>query len=100
MQCSFLVSSVVVKDCDSSFLRHHRNPGRSPTWICHLAEPEQDQTTFFPVRVFAKLAEASQNVKNGVELLVDGSLDISEYTDNEGQKRMSFRVLADAYRLL
>ena len=60
----------------------------------------KDQTSFFPVRVFAKLAEACQNVKKGVELLADGSLDISEYTDNEGQKRMSFRVLADAYRLL
>jgi len=32
--------------------------------------------------------------------LVDGRLDISEYTDKEGQKRNTFRILADTYRLL
>jgi single-stranded DNA-binding protein len=32
--------------------------------------------------------------------LVDGKLDITEYTDKDGQKRTSFRILADAYRLL
>jgi single-stranded DNA-binding protein len=39
-------------------------------------------------------------VKKGAKVLVEGRLDISEYTDEEGQKRMSFRVLADTYRLL
>ena len=60
----------------------------------------KDQTTFFPVRVFGKLAEGCENVKKGVKILVDGKLDISEYTDKEGQRRTSFRTLADAYRLL
>jgi len=32
--------------------------------------------------------------------VVGGKLDISEYTDKEGQKTTSFRILADAYRLL
>jgi single stranded DNA-binding protein len=60
----------------------------------------KDQTTFFPVRVFGKLAETSENVKKGAKVLVGGKLDISEYTDKEGQKRMTFRILADTYRLL
>ena len=60
----------------------------------------KDQTTFFPVRVFGKLAEACENVRKGLKLLVDGKLDISEYTDKEGQKRISFGILADTYRLL
>ena len=60
----------------------------------------KDQTTFFPVRVFGKLAEGCENVKKGVKVLVDGKLDISEYTDKEGQKRTCLRILADAYRLL
>jgi single-strand DNA-binding protein len=55
----------------------------------------KDQTTFFPVRVFGKLAESSKMVKKGVKVLVDGQLDISEYTDKEGQKRISLRILAD-----
>jgi len=60
----------------------------------------KEQTTFFPVRVFGKLAETCEMVKKGAKVLVEGRLDISEYTDEEGQKRMTFRVLADTYRLL
>jgi len=39
-------------------------------------------------------------VKKGAKVTVEGKLDISEYTDKEGQKRMTFGVLADTYRLL
>ena len=60
----------------------------------------KEQKTFFPVRVFGKLAETCERVKKGAKVLVEGRLDISEYTDEEGQKRMTFRVLADTYRLL
>jgi len=31
---------------------------------------------------------------------MDGKLDISGYTHNEGQERATFRILADTYRLL
>lgn len=60
----------------------------------------KDQTTFFPIRVFGRLAETCENIKKGVKVLVEGRLDISEYTDKEGQKRSTFRILADAYRSL
>ncbi len=60
----------------------------------------KDQTTFPPMRVFGKLAETSENIKKGVKVFVEGRLDISEYTDKEGQKRITFRILADTYRLL
>ena len=60
----------------------------------------KEQKTFFPVRVFGKLAETCEKVKKGAKVLVEGKLDISEYTDEEGQKRITFRVLADTYRLL
>ena len=60
----------------------------------------KEQTTFFPLRVFGKLAEACRDVKKGARLLVDGRLEISDYLDREGQKKMTFRVVADAYRLL
>jgi len=60
----------------------------------------KEQKTFFPVRVFGKLAETCEMVKKGAKVLVEGKLDISDYTDKEGQKRMTFRLLADAYRLL
>jgi single-strand DNA-binding protein len=60
----------------------------------------KEHTTFFPVRVFGKRAETCEKVKKGPKVLVEGTLDISEYADEEGQKRMTFRVLADTYRLL
>jgi single stranded DNA-binding protein len=59
----------------------------------------EDRTTLFPVRVFGKLAEGCENTKKGVKILVDGKLDISDHTDKDGQKRATFRILADAHRL-
>lgn len=47
----------------------------------------KDQKTLFPIRVFGKLAETCDNIKKGIRVLVDGKLDISEYTDKEGRKR-------------
>lgn len=60
----------------------------------------KEQKTFFPIRVFGNLAETCEKVKKAVKVLVDGDLDISEYTDKEGQERTTFRILADTYRLL
>jgi len=60
----------------------------------------KDQKIFFPIRVFGKLAGTCDMVKKGAKVLVDGSLDFSEYTDKEGQRRRTFRILADTYRLL
>jgi len=41
----------------------------------------KEQTTFFPVRVFGKRAEACERVKKGTKVLVEGRLDISLYAD-------------------
>ncbi len=49
---------------------------------------------------FTYPADGRETVKKGMKVVVDGKLDISEYTDKYGQKRTSFRILADAYRLL
>ena len=74
----------------------HRDEGKVAYADFTLAVSRtKEQTTFFPVRLFGKLAEACENVKKGIKVLVDGKLDISEYTDNEGQKRITFRILAD-----
>ena len=36
----------------------------------------KDQSTFFPIRAFGKLAETCENVQKSVKVLVDGKLDI------------------------
>jgi single stranded DNA-binding protein len=60
----------------------------------------QQETHFFPVRCFGKLAESVRNIRKGAKLFVNGELEISSYTNKEGKKQMSFRVLADTYRIL
>ena len=58
------------------------------------------KTNFFPVRCFGKLAESVTNIKKGAKLFVAGELEISSFTSDEGGKRMTFRVVADTYRIL
>ena len=58
------------------------------------------QTVFYPVRVFGKAAEACKSIKKGDRILVEGSLEVSEYTDAGGQERRAYRILATAYRWL
>ena len=58
------------------------------------------ETNYFPVRCFGKLAESIGAIKKGTKLFVTGELEISSFTGEEGEKRMSFRVLAETYRIL
>jgi single-strand DNA-binding protein len=60
----------------------------------------QSETTYFPVRCFGKLAEGMANIKKGAKLFVTGDLELSTFTNEEGKKQVSFRVLADTYRIL
>lgn len=58
------------------------------------------QPIYFPVRVFGKIAQNCGNVKKGDKVLVEGSIEVSEYQGKEGEKRVSVRILADTYRKL
>jgi single-stranded DNA-binding protein len=60
----------------------------------------KDETTFFPVRCFGKLAESVSNIKKGAKLFVDGELEISSFEGDDGNKRMTFKVIAGTYRIL
>jgi len=59
-----------------------------------------DETHFYPVRCFGKLGESVTNIKKGAKLFVAGELELGSYDDEEGQKRMTFKVVADTYRIL
>lgn len=58
------------------------------------------ETTFFPIRCFGKLAEGLAAVRKGTKVFVDGDLEIGSFTAEEGGKRMTFRVVANTYRIL
>jgi single stranded DNA-binding protein len=60
----------------------------------------QKETHYYPIRCFGKLAESVRKIKKGAKIFVNGELEISSYTDKEGKKQMSFRALADTYRIL
>ena len=58
------------------------------------------ESHYYPIRCFGKLAESVTNIKKGAKVFVDGELEISSYTDKEDKKQMSFRVIANNYRIL
>ena len=58
------------------------------------------ETSYFPVRCFGKLAVGVGAIKKDTKLFVPGELEISSFTGEEGQKLMTFRVVAQTYRIL
>ena len=60
----------------------------------------KDETTYFPIRCFGKLAESVVNIKKGARVFVDGDLEISSFEGEEGERRMTFRAIANTYRIL
>ena len=61
---------------------------------------KDSQTVFYPVRVFGKAAEVCEGIKKGDRILVEGSLEVSQYTDAEGRETKAYRILANTYRRL
>ena len=60
----------------------------------------KEESHYFPVRCFGKLAESVTNIKMGAKLFVAGELELGAYADEEGQKRMTFKIIAETYRIL
>jgi single-stranded DNA-binding protein len=58
------------------------------------------ETMFFPVRCFGKLAEGLAAVTKGAKIFVEGEFEITAFVGEEGGKRMTFRVVANTYRVL
>jgi single-strand DNA-binding protein len=60
----------------------------------------EEETHFYPVRCFGKLGESVTNIKKGAKLFVAGELELGSFDDEEGRQRMTFKVVADTYRIL
>ena len=62
---------------------------------------QQEQTTWFRVSAFGKLAETCQQyLHKGSYVYVEGALTQQEYTDREGATRQSLEVRAREMRML
>lgn len=60
-----------------------------------------DETDWYRVSVFGRNAEiADQYLKKGRQVLVDGRLQIRNYTGNDGVERTSVEIVADNFTML
>jgi single-strand DNA-binding protein len=55
----------------------------------------KDRTDWLRVRAMGNLADRIQNLNKGDRVLVDGRLEIGEWTDRDGKDRTSLDVWAD-----
>src|SRR3978361_2434956 len=61
----------------------------------------QESTQWFRVSCWNKLAEtASQYLKKGMSVYVEGPLNVREFTGNDGQKRFSLDLTAREFQML
>jgi single-stranded DNA-binding protein len=61
---------------------------------------KQRETTYYPIRCFGKLAEGASGIKKGTKLFVTGPLELNTFDGQDGRKQVTYRVLADTYRIL
>ena len=62
---------------------------------------DRENTCFVDITVFARAAEtASQYIKRGSKVLVDGRLNWESWTDQNGQKRSKHSIIANTVQFL
>ena len=60
-----------------------------------------EKPNYFSVTVFGRQADScGQYLRKGRPIAIDGRLEWSEYTNNEGQKRESVDIIADSVQFL
>ena len=60
----------------------------------------KEEADFFPVRVFGKLTETAAKINKGAKVLVEGKVEISRFTPEQGESRTYIRVLANTIRFV
>ena len=60
----------------------------------------REETDFFPVRAFGRLAEGVARIGKGARVLVEGRVEIDRFIPEQGEPRKTIRVLADAVRFI
>jgi single-strand DNA-binding protein len=64
-------------------------------------ENRKEKTTWFRVTVWRERAEtASQYIKKGMRIMVIGEVDVSAYTDKQGQPAASLELTANDFKFL
>ena len=90
-------------------VRSFQNGGRvcniriatSETWKDRNTGERQERTEWHRVKFFGKLAEiASEYLRKGSQVYVEGSLRTDKYTDRDGNERYSTDIIANEMQML
>lgn len=81
-------------------VKQARETGSSYADFTVAVSRNENDKAFYPVRAFGKLGESCESLKKGDRILVEGEFEVSSYEDENGGKRMNFRIIADTYRRL
>ena len=78
-----------------------KSEGKTPyTDFTMAVSRNREETDFFPVRAFGRLAEGAARIGKGAKVLVEGRVEIDRFIPTEGEPRKTIRVLADAVRFI
>lgn len=70
-------------------------------WTDAATNAPKEKTTWHRLTFYNKLAEiVAKHVKKGDPILVEGKIDISEYTDKENVKRYSTQIICNSMQFL
>ena len=65
------------------------------------SKTKEEVTDWFNIEVWDKQAEfAGEYIKKGRQVVVDGRISISKWTDNSGEEKERFLIIANNVRLL
>jgi single-strand DNA-binding protein len=71
------------------------------SWTDKTTGEKQERTEWHRVKIFGRLAEiASEYVRKGGQLYIEGKLRTEKYTDKENIERYSTSIIADEMQLL
>ncbi len=70
-------------------------------WTDRQSNEKRSETTFVDCTAFARQAEViNQYLKKGRPVLIEGRLQFSQWTTQEGQKRSKLEVIAERFEFL
>jgi len=73
----------------------------SESWRDKQTGQQQERTEWHRVKFFGKLAEiASEYLRKGSQIYVEGSIRSDKFTGNDGQERYMFEIVANEMQML
>ena len=95
-----ILSGNIVRDCDLKFIP---NSGKAVTkFTLAVTRPfKKDETDFINCVAFGKIAETiAQYTQKGSRILVEGNINIDNYTNKEGKKVYTTDIIVNSFEFI